>query len=176
MVFAEKRCCGPISRGPIIVRQSLIAILENSMGCWLSRYPSWTRIITWCCRLWTKPWYSMERPLTWGCINIEAIVSVLTDTNTFGSLIANLSRQTMYRVGGVIMTKEKVFISHENRILIKYTLVDAHSPTVLQFRPFWRFVMPTSCVSRITYSTNVTSGERNKLLSVSGVSPVVYAI
>ena len=45
----------------------------------------------------------------------------------------------MYRVGGVIMTKEKVFISHENRILIKYTLVDAHSPTVLQFRPFLAF-------------------------------------
>lgn len=44
-----------------------------------------------------------------------------------------------YRVGGVILTKEKVFISHENRILIKYTLVDAHSPTTLQFRPFLAF-------------------------------------
>lgn len=44
-----------------------------------------------------------------------------------------------YRVGGVIMTKEKVFISHENRILIKYTLVEAHSPTTLQFRPFLAF-------------------------------------
>lgn len=36
-----------------------------------------------------------------------------------------------YRVGGVILTKEKVFISHENRILIKYTLVEAHSDTTL---------------------------------------------
>ena len=44
-----------------------------------------------------------------------------------------------YRVGGVILTKEKVFISHENRILIKYTLVEAHSPTTLQFRPFLAF-------------------------------------
>lgn len=44
-----------------------------------------------------------------------------------------------YRVGGVILTKEKVFISHENRILIKYTLVDAHSATTLQFRPFLAF-------------------------------------
>jgi predicted glycogen debranching enzyme len=44
-----------------------------------------------------------------------------------------------YRVGGVILTKEKVFISHENRILIKYTLVDAHSDTTLQFRPFLAF-------------------------------------
>lgn len=44
-----------------------------------------------------------------------------------------------YRVGGVILTKEKVFISHENRILIKYTLVEAHSETKLQFRPFLAF-------------------------------------
>ena len=44
-----------------------------------------------------------------------------------------------YRVGGVILTKEKVFISHENRILIKYTLKEAHSPTTLQFRPFLAF-------------------------------------
>lgn len=44
-----------------------------------------------------------------------------------------------YRVGGVVLTKEKVFISHENRILIKYTLVEAHSATTLQFRPFLAF-------------------------------------
>lgn len=44
-----------------------------------------------------------------------------------------------FRVGGVILTKEKVFISHENRILIKYTLRDAHSDTKLQFRPFLAF-------------------------------------
>lgn len=47
--------------------------------------------------------------------------------------------KTTYRVGGVILTKEKVFISHENRILIKYTLIEAHSPTTLQFRPFLAF-------------------------------------
>ena len=46
---------------------------------------------------------------------------------------------TTYRVGGVILTKEKIFISHENRILIRYTLVDAHSQTTLQFRPFLAF-------------------------------------
>lgn len=45
----------------------------------------------------------------------------------------------IYRVGGVILSKEKVFISYENRILIKYTLLDAHSPTVLRFRPFLAF-------------------------------------
>ena len=44
-----------------------------------------------------------------------------------------------YRVGGVILTKEKIFEEHQNRILIKYTLVEAHSPTILQFRPFLAF-------------------------------------
>ncbi|MCM1291076.1 MAG: amylo-alpha-1,6-glucosidase [Prevotella sp.] len=45
----------------------------------------------------------------------------------------------IFRVGGVVLSKEKVFISHENRILIKYTLLEAHSPTTLQFRPFLAF-------------------------------------
>lgn len=44
-----------------------------------------------------------------------------------------------YRVGGVILTKEKVFLSHRNQLLIRYTLVDAHSPTTLQFRPMLAF-------------------------------------
>ncbi len=44
-----------------------------------------------------------------------------------------------YRVGGVVLSKEKVFVEHENRILIKYTLLEAHSPTVLQFQPFLAF-------------------------------------
>jgi predicted glycogen debranching enzyme len=47
--------------------------------------------------------------------------------------------RTTYRVGGVILTKEKMFIAEENRILIRYTLVEAHSATTLQFRPFLAF-------------------------------------
>lgn len=47
--------------------------------------------------------------------------------------------RTTYRVGGVILTKEKIFISNENRILIRYTLVEAHSPTTLRFRPVLAF-------------------------------------
>lgn len=47
--------------------------------------------------------------------------------------------RTTYRVGGVILTKEKIFISHENRILIRYTLVEAHSPTTLRLRPHLAF-------------------------------------
>jgi len=44
-----------------------------------------------------------------------------------------------YRVGGVILTKEMVFTTHEDRMLIKYTLVDAHSPTKLRLKPFLAF-------------------------------------
>jgi predicted glycogen debranching enzyme len=46
---------------------------------------------------------------------------------------------TIYRVGGVILSKEKVFVHRENRILIKYTLIDAHSSTTLRLRPFLAF-------------------------------------
>ncbi|MCD7976001.1 MAG: amylo-alpha-1,6-glucosidase [Tannerellaceae bacterium] len=46
---------------------------------------------------------------------------------------------TVYRVGGVILSKEKVFSLYENRIMIKYTLEDAHSATTLRFRPFLAF-------------------------------------
>lgn len=47
--------------------------------------------------------------------------------------------RTLYRVGGVILSKEKVFSTYENRILIRYTLEDAHSDTTLRFRPFLAF-------------------------------------
>jgi len=46
---------------------------------------------------------------------------------------------TIYRVGGVLLKKEVVFQHYENRILIRYTLVDAHSATKLRFRPFLAF-------------------------------------
>lgn len=47
--------------------------------------------------------------------------------------------RTLYRVGGVVFSKEKVFSMYENRIMIKYTLEEAHSPTTLRFRPFLAF-------------------------------------
>ncbi len=54
--------------------------------------------------------------------------------------------RTTYRVGGVILTKEKIFITHENRLLIRYTLVDAHSATELRLRPFLAFRESNSLV------------------------------
>lgn len=47
--------------------------------------------------------------------------------------------KSIYRVGGVVLSKEKIFVSHENKILIRYTLLEAHSETTLQFQPFLAF-------------------------------------
>ncbi len=44
-----------------------------------------------------------------------------------------------YRVGGVVLKKEFVLISHEPRLMIRYTLLDAHSPTKIRFKPFLAF-------------------------------------
>lgn len=46
---------------------------------------------------------------------------------------------TTYRVGGVVFSKERVFISDENRILIKYTMLDAQSIVTMRFKPFLVF-------------------------------------
>ena len=46
---------------------------------------------------------------------------------------------TIYRVGGVVLKKEKLFVHHENRILIRYTLLEAHSRTTLRLRPYLAF-------------------------------------
>lgn len=40
-----------------------------------------------------------------------------------------------YRVGGVILTRESFLVTNEQRVLIRYTLVDAHSETTLKLRP-----------------------------------------
>ncbi len=44
-----------------------------------------------------------------------------------------------YRVGGVILRREQVLQHFENRLIIRYTLVDAHSETTLRLRPFLAF-------------------------------------
>jgi predicted glycogen debranching enzyme len=48
-------------------------------------------------------------------------------------------RRTIYRVGGVILSKEKTFLHKENCAMVRYKLLDAHSVTVLRFYPFLAF-------------------------------------
>jgi predicted glycogen debranching enzyme len=45
----------------------------------------------------------------------------------------------LYRVGGVLLRKELIFAESHDRIMIRYTLEDAHSATRLRFNPFLAF-------------------------------------
>ena len=44
-----------------------------------------------------------------------------------------------YRVGGVILKKEMLWIHKRTQLMIRYTLIDAHSETRLRLRPFLAF-------------------------------------
>jgi len=44
-----------------------------------------------------------------------------------------------YRVGGVLLSVERVFSESLARVFIKYTLEEAHSPTTLKIKPFLAF-------------------------------------
>lgn len=44
-----------------------------------------------------------------------------------------------YRVGGVVLSREILLARNDDRIIIKYTLVEAHSPTKLRFRSLLAF-------------------------------------
>lgn len=45
----------------------------------------------------------------------------------------------IYRVGGVVLSREILLVSKAEQVLIKYTLVDAHSDTLLRLKPFLAF-------------------------------------
>ena len=47
--------------------------------------------------------------------------------------------RTTYRVGAMVLQKERMLVSFEPRVLIRYTLLESGSPTLLRFRPFLAF-------------------------------------
>lgn len=76
---------------------------------------------------------------------------------------------TLYRVGGVLLKKEVVFQHYEDRILIRYTLVDAHSETKLRFKPFLAF----RSVRQFTHENSVASRDYSNV--ENGISTCMYA-
>ena len=83
--------------------------------------------------------------------------------------------RTTYRVGGVILTKEKIFISHENRILIRYTLVEAHSATTLRFKPFLAFRESNSlCVANDAINRELTPVDNGMASCLYDGFPTLY--
>ena len=47
--------------------------------------------------------------------------------------------QFTYRVGGVVLRKEMLWIHKRTQLMIRYTLVDSNTPTKLRLRPFLAF-------------------------------------
>lgn len=45
----------------------------------------------------------------------------------------------VYRVGGVVLSREIVLVAQEEQVMIRYTLLDAHSDTWLRLKPFLAF-------------------------------------
>ena len=76
---------------------------------------------------------------------------------------------TTYRVGGVILKKEVIFQHYEDRILIRYTLEDAHSATTLRFRPFLAF----RSVRQFTHENATASREYSAV--DNGIKTCMYA-
>ncbi|MDH6304514.1 putative glycogen debranching enzyme [Parabacteroides sp. PF5-5] len=76
--------------------------------------------------------------------------------------------RTVYRVGGVIFSKEKAFSLYENRIMIRYKLEDAHSPTTLRFRPFLAF----RSVKELTYENNTLNESYTEI--TNGIKMCLY--
>ena len=76
---------------------------------------------------------------------------------------------TLYRVGGVVLKKEVVFQHYEDRILLRYTLVDAHSATTLRFRPFMAF----RSVRQFTHENSTASRAYEQV--DNGISACMYA-
>ena len=76
---------------------------------------------------------------------------------------------TLYRVGGVVLKKEVVFQHYEDRILLRYTLIDAHSATTLRFRPFMAF----RSVRQFTHENSTASRAYEQV--DNGISACMYA-
>jgi len=76
---------------------------------------------------------------------------------------------TLYRVGGVLLKKEVVFQHYEDRILIRYTLVDAHSATTIRFKPFLAF----RSVRQFTHENGTASREYHAV--DNGIKTRMYA-
>jgi len=66
---------------------------------------------------------------------------------------------TTYRVGGAVLKRETIFQAYEDRILIRYTLVDANAPTQLRLRPFLAF----RSVRQFTHENSTASREYHEV-------------
>jgi len=74
-----------------------------------------------------------------------------------------------YRVGGVILTRESLLVTNEPRVLLRYTLVDAHSETTLKLRPQLAF----RSVNELTQRNNAINYSYDEV--ENGIGTCLYA-
>ena len=80
----------------------------------------------------------------------------------------NTISKTIYRVGGVIFSKERMLVSFEPRVIFKYTLIEAHSHTTLRFKPFLAF----RSVNDLTHQNG--EANTNYMEAKNGISMRLY--
>lgn len=76
---------------------------------------------------------------------------------------------TVYRVGGVILKKELIFQHFHDRILIRYTLVDAHSVTTLRLKPYLAY----RAVNQLTHENSAVNMDYSDV--DNGIKTCMYA-
>ncbi len=80
---------------------------------------------------------------------------------------ATLGSYLVYRVGGVVLSREMVLVAREEQVMIRYTLLDAHSRTWLRLKPFLAFrnfhALSKSNLYANTRYTTVENGIMSKL-------------
>lgn len=75
----------------------------------------------------------------------------------------------IYRVGGVILKKESFLVHNESRVLLRYTLMDAHSETTIKFRPQLAF----RNVNNLTHRNNGVNYAYEEV--PNGIATCLYA-
>lgn len=75
--------------------------------------------------------------------------------------------RTIIRIGGVVLSKERLLVENTEQILIKYTLLESHSKTRIRFKPFLAFRNSHSLSKANMYANTkvefVTNGIKSKL-------------
>jgi len=80
-----------------------------------------------------------------------------------------------YKVGGVVLQKEMLLAANENQVLIKYTLIDAHSPTTLKLHPFLAFRnIHKLCKANLDVNTKYLKAENGIKTKMYNAYPYLY--
>lgn len=83
--------------------------------------------------------------------------------------------KTTYRVGGVILTKERLLVSFEPRVLIRYTMLEGGGSTRLRFKPFLAFRSTNQLTHENAQANpNMDDCENGRVNQMYGSFPKLY--